>query len=71
MSKIVSYKTRNGQEIDPLCGCNKDFKTRKTEGQRSYRLVQILPPVPQRFEWVNEDNIVEVREGERRLARAA
>lgn len=50
MSKIIGYKTRNGRAISPYTGAHKDFPTRKTEGQRSYRLCQILPAVPQRFE---------------------
>lgn len=57
--KAISYETRNGQAILPT---NKDGTFVRRVDERTlinYCLCQIVPVVPQRFEWVNEANIRE------------
>jgi hypothetical protein len=55
---VKTFRTKNGQAIQPYTGACKDFPVTKTEGDRTYKLCQILPPIPQRFEWINANNIV-------------
>jgi hypothetical protein len=57
MSK-KQFRTVNGQAISaPLATRAVDTPI----GFVDQQLVQILPPIPQRFEWVNDSNIVEVK----------
>jgi hypothetical protein len=54
------YKTVNGTPIERYhsqphpAGA---MSVTKIEQGKRYRLCQIMPPIPQRFEWINEGNI--------------
>lgn len=56
---MKAYETKNGQAIEPYAHAAPGFQTVKIENGSRYRLCQILPAIPQRFEWVNESNIRE------------
>lgn len=60
---MKAYKTKHGQAIVPYTGADKHFSTKRTSENwaKEQRLCQILPPIPQRFEWINTENIVEVK----------
>lgn len=59
----MSLRTIRGQEIALYPAGT--VQTEKREHGRTYRLCQILPPVPQKFEWVRIDNITELPSEER------
>lgn len=60
----MSLRTIRGQEIE-LYPATAAMRVEKREHGRTYRLCQILPPVPQRFQWVRLDNIREIPSEER------
>jgi hypothetical protein len=60
----MSLKTVRGQEI-ALYPASTTVQTERKEHGRTYRLCQILPASPQRFEWVRLDNIIELPSEER------
>lgn len=57
----VHYTTKAGTPISLITPAKI-----RGEGKARYRLVQILPPVPQRFEWVHVYNIVVHENGTQR-----
>jgi hypothetical protein len=57
----MRFRTKKGQAIEPYTGACPTFPVTKEENGRKYKLCQILPPIPQRFEWVNVGNIVAVK----------
>lgn len=61
------YFTRNGIEVQPYRPLpwpkSGPMNVHRTEGERQYRLCQVLPPLPQRFEWINEANLKVREEG--------
>lgn len=55
------YKTVRGIILRPYhsqhLGQEPHLATVKRENGKLYRLYQIMPPIPQRFEWINEGNV--------------
>lgn len=54
------FRTRKNQEIRPT-NYDGTFVRRRADNGGDYALVQIMPPVPQRFEWILESRIREVK----------
>lgn len=58
---MTRYRTRRGQAIDPVLPARfRDGGGNETDkpADAKYRLCQVLPVAPQRFEWVNVTNIL-------------
>lgn len=60
----MSLRTINRQEIE-LYPANASVEVEKREHGRTYRQCQVMPPVPQRFEWIRLDHIAELPAKER------
>lgn len=59
----MSLRTIRGQEIE-LYPASAAIGVEKREHGRTYRLCQILPASPQRFEWIRLDHIAELPKSE-------
>lgn len=59
--KERQYVTTKGQAIVPYSPLPHFNPARVThaEGGHSYRLCQVMPPIPQRLEWIRTDHIRE------------
>jgi len=58
--RVQVLETLNGQRIVPLMPAQLDYRD-TFAGKECYRLCQLMPPVPQRFEWINVRNIREAK----------
>lgn len=65
---VKRYFTRNGVEVQPYRPLpwpkhNRLEVEHVDSYDRHYVFCQLLPPIPQRFEWVNSDNLIVREEG--------